>query len=97
MKAVFIVYNHAITEEILEILETLDIKGFTKWNNIQGTGTSSGEPHLGTHTWPSLNDAILTVIEESKYITFSSALRELNNSLPEQGLRTFAWDAEVIV
>ena len=48
MKAIFIAYNQAYNEEIVEALETLGQRGYTKWEEIGGRGTVDGEPHLGT-------------------------------------------------
>jgi hypothetical protein len=59
MKAVFIAYNRGISEEVSEALESLQIRGFTHWNNVQGQGSIEGEPHMGTHIWSGLNSVIL--------------------------------------
>ena len=50
MKAVFIVYNQANTERVEYILDALNIRGFTYWENVQGRGTKNGEPRRGTRT-----------------------------------------------
>ncbi|MDD5609842.1 MAG: hypothetical protein PHY57_15095, partial [Ignavibacterium sp.] len=65
MKAVMIVYNHGITEEVDEALEQLNIRGFTRFLDVHGQGSEKGEPHLGSHIWPSKNAVILTVIEDN--------------------------------
>ena len=39
MKAVFIVYNQALTERVAYILDQLQIKGFTQWPLVNGAGT----------------------------------------------------------
>ena len=53
MKAAFIAYNQAHVEDVDDILSQLSIRGFTRWTDIQGRGSDDGEPHLGTHAWPS--------------------------------------------
>ena len=62
MKAVFLAYNQALTEAVNSILDRNQIRGYTKWGDAQGQGTNTGEPHFGTHTWPAMNSAILTII-----------------------------------
>ena len=42
MKAAFIAYNQAHVEEVEAILHQLSIRGFTRWQDIQGRGTKSG-------------------------------------------------------
>ena len=66
MKSVFIPYNQAYKERILDILERMNIRGFTLWDNVQGKGSRTGEPHYGSHAWPTLNAAILTVVPDEK-------------------------------
>lgn len=64
MKAVFISYNQALTERVAFILDQLQIRGFTQWPLVNGAGTVDGEPRMGTHTWPEMNSATLTIVEE---------------------------------
>ena len=94
MKAVFISHNQALTEEVEAILDILAIRGFTQWMNVNGRGSINGEPHLGTHTWPSLNNALLTIIPDEKVGKLLEKLSELNKQVEEQGLRAFVWDIE---
>jgi len=94
MKSVFIVYNQALTEKIDQILDNLKIKGFTQWTDVKGRGSQNGEPHMGTHTWPALNSAILTVIEEEKVEVLLSKIEKLNKISEQQGVRAFVWNVE---
>ena len=59
-----IIYNHAHSEKVEYMLEKLGIKGYTLWENVQGRGTNTGFPHLGTHTWPEINKSLLSVIDD---------------------------------
>jgi nitrogen regulatory protein PII len=94
MKAVFISHNQAITEEIEDILENFAIKGYTQWTEVKGKGSETGEPHMGTHTWPSLNNALLTIIPDEKVSKLLDKLSDLNKQVEEQGLRAFVWNIE---
>lgn len=97
MKAVMIVYNHGITEEVDEALEQLDIRGFTRWIDVHGQGTHKGEPHLGTHIWPSLNAVILTVIDEQKVDPLLNKIKEINQLAEEEGIHAFVWNIEQFI
>ena len=94
MKSVFIVYNQALTEKVDEIIDKLAIRGFTQWTDVKGRGTQQGEPHMGTHTWPALNSAIITIIEDNMLENLLSEIKELNKIAEQQGIRAFVWDIE---
>ena len=66
MKAVMIVFNQTHTERVEFILEQLGIRGFTWWNDVRGRGSETGEPRMGTHTWPEMNSAALVITEDEK-------------------------------
>lgn len=94
MKSVFISYNQSITEEVQEVLDNLSIRGYTQWLDILGRGTDTGTMHEGTHTWPELNNAHLTIVEDSKVPLLLEKLKALNSEVEEQGLRAFVWNIE---
>ena len=94
MKAVMIIYNQAHTAEVQEILDESDIRGFTKWEDVQGRGSKKGEPHYATHAWPSKNMATLTFIEPQALPALRAKLEALDKSAEKQGLRAFVWEAE---
>jgi hypothetical protein len=94
MKAVFISYNQSITEEVQEILDNLSIRGYTQWTDIIGRGSDKGLMHEGTHTWPELNNAHLTIIEDDQVSPLLQGLKLLNGEVEEQGLRAFVWNIE---
>jgi nitrogen regulatory protein PII len=94
MKAVLISHNQALTEEVDDILDKHTIRGFTQWTGVNGRGSASGESHMGTHTWPSLNNVLLTIIADEKVKILLDELSELNRQDEEEGLRAFVWNIE---
>jgi hypothetical protein len=94
MKAILISHNQALTEEVDDILDKHIIRGFTQWTGVNGRGSTSGESHMGTHTWPSLNNVLLTVIPDEKVKILLEELSELNRQDEEEGLRAFVWNIE---
>lgn len=94
MKAVFIAYNQAHEDDVLTAMRELDIKGFTGWPSLVGAGQRGGEPHFGSHAWPTLNGALLTVIDDSKVDTLLVRLRDIDAASPQLGLRAFIWAVE---
>lgn len=92
MKAVFIVFNQAHTERVEYILDRMEIRGFTWWSDVKGRGTKSGEPRLGTHTWPEMNSALLTIIPEEMVDLLLENVKKLDQVNREVGVRAFVWD-----
>ena len=97
MKSVFIIYNQANTERVEYMLDMLEIRGFTMFEQVQGRGTNNGEPRRGTHTWPEMNSAIITVIPDDKLHELLEAVRKLDMRTPEVGVRAFVWNIEQTV
>jgi len=97
MKAVFIVYNQANTERVEYMLDRLGIKGFTYWEDVQGRGSVDGEPRRGTHTWPEMNSAIITVVDDEIVPELLSRIKRLDNRNLEVGVRAFVWNVEATV
>ena len=92
MKAILITFDQAFYEKIVEMLERNSCRGFTYWENVQGRGSETGEPHFGSHAWPSMNSAILTVVEDRRVDTVLELLHEMDLNKPKLGLRAFVWD-----
>jgi len=49
---------------------------------------------MGSHTWPALNSAILSIIEDEKVDPLLSKIKELNKEVEQQGIRAFVWNVE---
>jgi nitrogen regulatory protein PII len=94
MKAVFIAYNQALTEAVNSILDRHQIRGYTKWADVQGRGTDGGEPHFGDHTWPAMNSTILAVTDDERVESLLESLQKLNAKAEQQGMRAFVWNVE---
>lgn len=96
MKAVFISYNQAYNEEIVEVLEACGQRGFTRWEEIQGKGGFNGQPRFGSHAWPEQNHAILAVVKDEKVEPILEELRGKDEASPDLGLRAFVWNIEAM-
>ena len=94
MKAIFIAFDQAYYEQIIAILNNNNVRGFTRWEEVQGRGSKTGEPHFGTHAWPSLNSAMLVMVDPDKVRTLLDQLRKLDLTSDLMGLRAFVWNIE---
>lgn len=91
MQAIFIAYDLAHHEKVVDALNSLGCRGYTSFGTVQGRGSKTGEPHLGTHAWPSLASAMLTIVEDSKVQAVLDKLKEIDDFKPKLGLRAFVW------
>ena len=92
MKAIMIIYNQAHTEKVEFMLDKLGINGYSLWENVQGRGTNTGVPHLGTHTWPEINKSILTIIEDDLVDMVLEKVNRIDVINDEVGIKAFVWD-----
>jgi len=94
MKAILITYNQALTEKVEFMLEKLNIRGYTQWPLVLGAGSKGGEPRLGTHTWPEMNSATITMVEDDLVDTLLEKIRKMDAINHEIGIRAFVWNVE---
>ena len=92
MKAIMIIYNQANTEKVEYMLDKLGINGYSLWENVQGRGTKTGVPHLGTHAWPEINKSVLTVVEDEIVDKVLETVKKIDAINEEVGIRAFVWD-----
>lgn len=92
MKAVFITFDQAHYERIIDTLDRINCRGYTAWQQVIGRGSVNGEPHYGSHAWPSLASAILTMVEDNRVEPLLSRLKEFDLESPKLGLRAFVWN-----
>lgn len=97
MKAVFIPYNQAYKERLIVILDKMNIRGFTMWDQVQGRGSDKGNPHYGNHAWPTMNSSILTVIPDYKVDELLKKIHEMDMETEMQGIHAFVWEVEKMV
>lgn len=92
-----IVFNQANTERVEYMLDILGIRGWTFFEQVQGQGTNTGEPRRGTHAWPEMNSAVITVVENDKVPELLESVQKLDARNPEVGVKAFSWNIEQMV
>lgn len=97
MKSVFITYNQAHSERVEYLLDKLEIRGFTMWQDVKGRGSDNGEPRMGTHTWPEMNSAIMTIVPDEKVDIILSSIKKMDAINTDVGVRAFVWGVEKMV
>lgn len=91
MQAILITYDQAHHEAVIEALDKLLCRGFTSFGTVQGRGSLNGEPHYGTHAWPSLATALITIVDDDRVDPLLARLKAIDEEKPRLGLRAFAW------
>ena len=94
MKSVMITFDQAFYERIIQTLDRLNCRGFSYWQQVQGRGSKTGEPHYGSHAWPSMCSAIMTVVDDARVEPLLKALHEMDKETEMLGLRAFVWNIE---
>ena len=94
MKSIFIAYDQAYNMEVVDALEKYGVRGFTMWHDIAGRGSKTGEPHLGNHAWPTMNNAILTFVPDEAVDDILATMKAMDEETPALGLRAFVWNVE---
>lgn len=94
MKSVLITFDQAYYERILSVLDRQNCRGFTYFEQVQGRGSKTGDPHYGSHAWPSLCSAIITIVPDERVDGLLEVLHKLDKSTEQLGLRAFVWNIE---
>ncbi len=94
MKTVFIAYDQALQDYVIDALNDSNVRGYTFFEQAGGRGSRTGDPHLGSHAWPSMNSAILSVMEDEKVQPLLRRLKQLDEDNQMLGLRAFVWNVE---
>ena len=94
MKSVLITFDQAYYERIIALLDRLGCRGFSYLERWQGRGSKTGDPHFGSHAWPSMCSAIITVVDDKKVDPLLDALHRMDMQTEQLGLRAFVTNVE---
>jgi nitrogen regulatory protein PII len=97
MKSVLITFDQAYYDRIIAILDRQNCRGFSYIEQVQGRGSKTGEPHYGSHAWPSMCSAIITIVEDEKVDSLLEILHKLDKTTEQLGLRAFVWNIEKMI
>ena len=94
MKGVFIAFDQAHKEAVINTLDHLNCRGFSFIEQLQGRGSKTGEPHYGTHAWASMNSGIITMVDDAIVDKLLASLKKIDKNAEMLGLRAFVWNIE---
>jgi len=78
----------------MTLLDRLNCRGFSYLERLQGRGSKTGDPHFGSHAWPSMCSAIITVVDDAKVDPLLDALHQMDLQADKLGLRAFVTNVE---
>jgi len=93
MKAVLIVHNIAVDEQVNEMLVSIGINCYTKFTHTLGKGQLS-EPHLDTDVWPGVNYGTFVVTDQVNAEQIMDDVRQMRKELGSEGLKAFMWEID---
>ena len=63
MKAVWMMHDVVLTDEIQDLLDEMGIVGLSRWKRMTGRGPKSGA-RMDNHVWPGANSGAFVVVED---------------------------------
>lgn len=83
MKLALLVFNFIHDGEIRNLLQRLNVPGFTEIPQVYGTGDSG--KRFGTHAWPGHDGLIFSVLADSQAETLADAVGRIKAHLGDRG------------
>ena len=93
MKLVMVVYNEAIDMEVMEMLEAMPVKNYTKALGAYGRGASSGI-HLGDDVWPGRNNILYVACDDTQAQKMLIEVKGLRKQFGHEGVKAFILPVE---
>lgn len=87
MKAVWIMHDIVLGDEVQDLLDELGLIGVSRWPRMTGRGPQSGT-RLDNHVWPGANSGAFVVVEEETAARLMGRLQALRD---EVGGKTGLW------
>jgi len=93
VKCVLICYNAGLHEDVLEALHRADVSSYSRWEQILGSGQSSGQ-RLNSSIWPGFNSAMAVVVDDDRKDAVMSEIRLLRKEHSKEGVKAFVLPVE---
>lgn len=85
LRVYWLAYNTALETDVLELLETLGVKAYTRWDDVKGSGNSG--PHLSDEVWPAVNALYLFVASAVLEPKLAAEVKRLRARYPHEGIK----------
>lgn len=95
MKMFLLIYDVDFDEDVIEILTTCCVAGYTKWDRVMGRGERS-DPKMDDAVWPGFNCAVMMAVEKELETVVFDALQSLHERMGGKALKVFSWPLEKV-
>ena len=96
MKMLFMVYDVDFDEDVMEVLSTCCVAGYTKWGRVLGKGERSN-PKFDDAVWPGFNCAVMMAVDNELEPKVFEAMQSLHKKIGGKALKVFGWPLERII
>ncbi|MBT9437714.1 MAG: transcriptional regulator [Desulfobacterales bacterium] len=96
MKMLFMIYDVDFDDDVMDVLSTCCVTGYTKWSRVLGKGERS-EPKMDDSVWPGFNCAIMMAVESDIEQQVFEALQSLHKRMGGKALKVFGWPLERMI
>jgi nitrogen regulatory protein P-II len=96
MKMLFMIYDVDFDDDVMDVLSTCCVTGYTKWGRVLGKGERS-EPKMDDSVWPGFNSAIMMAVESDLEQQVFEALQSLHKRMGGKALKVFGWPLERMI
>ncbi len=95
-----IVYPDSFEDEVVEILDRLDVPGFTEVQKVIGRGIRGR--HYDSQVWPGADGMIYVVVGVDQSAWLKAALQEFSRAIEQRskglfGLHVFTWPCDQVI
>jgi nitrogen regulatory protein PII len=101
MKMLMLVFRQSLEDDLLQLLEELDVKGFTETPKVHGKGETGKT--FQTFGWPGYNSMIMAAMEDEqadlvvKRLKIFSSTAQRRQHVAKIPLRLFAIPCECLI
>lgn len=96
MKFIFLVYDSALNEMVIDELAKVGATKFTQLPKILGSG-GTAEPRLNDGVWPGTNNGLLIGCDDELAVKVMAAARKLRQENPQEGVKAFVLPLEEVL
>lgn len=83
MKAVWILHDIVLSDEVQDILDEMGIVGMSRWKRMTGRGPQSGT-RMDNHVWPGANSGCCVVVADEVAARLMGRLQMLRDEVGAQ-------------
>jgi hypothetical protein len=85
LQVYWLAYNVALETDVAELLETLEVRAYTRWDEVKGRGRSG--PHLNDAVWPAVNAVYMFAAPAALEARLLAEVKRLRARYPGEGIK----------